>query len=145
MFPKKTLLVMASATFLAGIAVAQQERMRQIVAPVVKIARASQLPTIQVNELVAAQPVQSATITVSQTRLKKGGLSLHHNHPEEELITIISGRLLVTSASGEEIAEPGDVIIMESYAEHLLEALEDTFMVESFGPGRLIGAPPLRE
>lgn len=118
--------------------------MQQIVQPVVKIVRATQLPTIQVNELVAASPVQSASVTVSQTRLQKGGKSPHHNHPEEELIVIVSGQLKVMAADAEYVVGPGDVIVMESYAEHQLEALEDTFMVEAFGPGRLIGAPPPR-
>lgn len=135
-------LVILSATFLAGISVAQENRMQQIVPPMVKIVSSAQLPTIQVNELVSAQPVQSASITISQTRLQKGGKSPHHNHPEEELIVVISGLLRVTSADGEYTAGPGDVVVVESYAEHQFEALEDTFMVEGFGPGRLIGAPP---
>ena len=136
------LLVILSATFLAGISVAQENRMQQIVPPEVKIVASAQLPTLQVNELVSAQPVQSASITISQTRLQKGGKSPHHNHPEEELIVVISGLLRVMSPDGEYTAGPGDVVVVESYAEHQFEALEDTFMVEGFGPGRLIGAPP---
>lgn len=134
--------VILSAAFLAGISVAQENRMQQIVPPAVKIVTSERLPTLQVNELVAAQPVQSASITISQTRLQKGGKSPHHNHPEEELIVVISGLLRVTSADGEYTVEPGDVVVVESYAEHQFEAIEDTFMVEGFGPGRLIGAPP---
>ena len=65
--------------------------MQQIVPPAVKIVTSERLPTLQVNELVSAQPVQSASITISQTRLLKGGKSPHHNHPEEELIVVISG------------------------------------------------------
>ena len=138
----KFLLVIFSTTLLAGLSVAQENRMQQIVAPVVKIVRSEQLPTLRVNELVSASPVQSAAVTVSQTRLQKGGKSPHHNHPEEELIVVISGRLKVMTADRDYEVGPGDVIVMESYAEHQLEALEDTFMVEAFGPGRLIGAPP---
>ena len=144
MHPMRTSLAVAATIFLANVSMAQENRMQQIVQPVVKIVRATQLPTIQVNELVAASPVQSASVTVSQTRLQKGGKSPHHNHPEEELIVIVSGQLKVMAADAEYVVGPGDVIVMESYAEHQLEALEDTFMVEAFGPGRLIGAPPPR-
>ena len=114
----RNLLIILSATFLTGIAVAQENRMQQIVPPAVKIVTSERLPTLQVNELVSAQPVQSASITISQTRLLKGGKSPHHNHPEEELIVVISGLLRVMGADGEYTAGPGDVVVVESYAEH---------------------------
>ncbi|MDE0360520.1 MAG: hypothetical protein OXI74_05055, partial [Rhodospirillaceae bacterium] len=65
----KSLPIILSATFLAGVSVAQENRMQQIVPPAVKIVASERLPTLQVNELVSAQPVQSASITISQTRL----------------------------------------------------------------------------
>ena len=68
-------------------------------------------------------------------------MSPHHNHPEEELIVVISGRLRAMTTDGDVIMEPGDVFVIESYAEHQIEALEDTFIVEAFGPGRVVGAP----
>ena len=78
---------------------------------------------------------------LSQTLLKEGALSPHHNHPEEELIVVISGRLRAMTSDGDVVMGPGDVFVIESYAEHQVEALEDTFMVEAFGPGRVLSPP----
>ena len=117
----------------------QQSRMAQIVPPKATVHRNEDIAIRNVNELISAQAVMSQTVILSQTRLKAGALSPHHNHPEEELIVVISGRLRAMTSDGDVVMEPGDVFVIESYAEHQVEALEDTFMVEAFGPGRLIG------
>ncbi len=118
---------------------AQQGRMAQIVAPKATLHKASEIDAINVNDLIQAKPVRAQTVTMSQTRLQEGARSPHHNHPEEEVIVVITGRLRAMTPDGDVILEPGDVIVVESYAEHQFEALEDTYMVEAFGPGRVIG------
>ena len=135
----------AAATMLVVIAIcsvaihAQQGRMAQIVPPKATVYKAAEINVLTVNDLIQAKPVQAQTVTMSQTTLQEGAMSPHHNHPEEELIVVITGRLRAMTAEGEVILEPGDVIVVESYAEHQFEALEDTYMVEAFGPGRVIG------
>ena len=81
-------------------------------------------------------------LILSHTYLDRGARSPLHNHPEEELIVLISGRLLARSSAGDVIMEPGDVFVIESFAEHQVEALEDTYMVEVFGPGRVVTSFP---
>ena len=78
---------------------------------------------------------------ISQTRINKGGLSPHHNHAEEETITMISGRIKVLSPDGDFFIEAGDVIDIEPYAEHQLEGIEDAYFIEAFGPGRVFIHP----
>ena len=119
---------------------AQQGRMAQIVPPKATVHRVGDIPVRVVNDLIQAQGVRSQTVLLSQTRLQEGAMSPHHNHPEEELLVVISGRLRAMTSDGDVIMEPGDVFVIESYAEHQVEALEDTFMVEAFGPGRVVGA-----
>ena len=119
---------------------AQQGRMMQIVPPQATVHREADLNTFDVNDLIQVRNVQSQTVLLSQTYLQEGGQSPHHNHPEEELIVVISGRLRAMTTDGDVIMEPGDVFVIESYAEHQIEALEDTFIVEAFGPGRVVGA-----
>ena len=118
---------------------AQQGRIAQIVPPTATVYKEADLNVLNVGDLIQALPVQAQTVTLSQTRLMKGARSPHHNHPEEELIVVITGRLRVMTPEGDVMAEPGDVVVVESYAEHQFEALEDTYMVEAFGPGRVIG------
>ena len=120
---------------------AQQGRMAQIVPPQATVHKEGDIPLNSVNELIEARSIRSQTVILSQTYLKEGAMSPHHNHPEEELIVVISGRLRAMTPDGDVIMEPGDVYVIESYAEHQVVALEDTFMVEAFGPGRVVGAP----
>ena len=119
---------------------AQQGRMAQIVPPQATVHRLADIPLFTVNELIQARSVRSQTVILSQTFLKAGAMSPRHNHPEEELIVVISGRLRAMTPDGDVIMEPGDVYVIESYAEHQVVALEDTYMVEAFGPGRVVGA-----
>ena len=119
---------------------AQQGRMMQIVPPQATVLREGDLNAFDVNDLIRVKNVRSQTVLLSQTYLQEGAQSPHHNHPEEELIVVISGRLRAMTTDGDVIMEPGDVFVIESYAEHQIEALEDTFIVEAFGPGRVIGA-----
>ena len=127
--------------FPLGVAVtgsAQDDRMFQTIPPKAKLYKESNVPVMIVNELVTAAPIMTRTMTVSDTRGKKGAKSIKHNHPEEEVLYLISGRLRVVTPELDVILEPGDRLLLESYVEHQWEALEDSFIVEVFGPGRLL-------
>ena len=119
---------------------AQQGRMAQIVAPQATVHRAADIPVNNVGDQIQAKGVRGQTVLLSQTYLQEGAMSPHHNHPEEELLVVISGRLRAMTSDGDVIMEPGDVFLIESSAEHQVVALEDTYMVEAFGPGRVVGA-----
>ena len=119
---------------------AQRSRMAQIVEPKATVIKNEDIAESNPGGQISAQAITAQTVIFSQTRLKAGALSPHHNHPEEELIVVISGRLRAKTSDGDVIMEPGDVFVIESYAVHQVEALEDTYMVEAFGAGNLISS-----
>ncbi len=114
--------------------------MSQIVEPKAFVLKNEDIAESGPGGQITAQAVTAQTVILSQTRLEAGAMSPHHNHPEEELIVVISGRLLAKTSEGDVIVEPGDVFVIESYAVHQVEALEDTYMVEAFGAGNLISS-----
>ena len=114
----------------------QEDRFDQIVPPRIVLTKAEDTYKYEINEKISVRDVVTQTGHVTQTRFEKGGQTFHHNHPEEETIVVISGRLRVVLADTEYIIEAEDVLNIEPYAEHHIEALEDTFVVEVFGPGR---------
>ena len=118
---------------------AQQGRMAQIVAPKATLHKASEIDEINVNDLIQQSLYGRRPLRCLRRDCKRARCRPHHNHPEEEVIVVITGRLRAMTPDGDAILEPGDVIVVESYAEHQFEALEDTYMVEAFGPGRVIG------
>ena len=119
---------------------AQQSRLGQITPPKATVHRNEDIAIRNVNELLSIQLVRSEQVILGQERLKAGSLSPHHNHPEEELVVVISGRLRVMTSDGDVVMEPGDVYVAEAYAEHQVEALEDSFTVVVFGPGKVVSA-----
>ena len=104
----------------------------QITPPKATVHRNEDIAIRNVNELLSIQLVRSEQVILGQERLKAGSLSPHHNHPEEELVVVISGRLRVMTSDGDVVMEPGDVYVAEAYAEHQVEALEDSFTVVGF-------------
>lgn len=117
------------------------DRLEKVVAPTGVVLRAKDMIVFNVNELVTSSPVITQSGMLALTRMQKGGFSPHHNHPEEETITLIYGKIIAHTADGEILVEPGDVIDIEPYAEHQMEALEDSYFVEAFGPGRVVIKP----
>lgn len=119
---------------------AQQSRLGQVIPPKATVHKNADIPVANVNELLSIQLVRSEQVILGQERLKAGSISPQHNHPEEELVVVISGRLRVMTSDGDVVMEPGDVYVAEAYAEHQVEALEDSFTVVVFGPGKVVSS-----
>lgn len=121
----------------------EEDRFDMIVPPKVIFTAEEDLRKFDLNDKISVSEVITQTGHVRQMRLKKGAKTLNHNHPEEETVVIINGRLKAVTIDGEHILEAGDAITMQSYAEHHLEALEDTYMVGVFGYGRVFFRPDM--
>jgi quercetin dioxygenase-like cupin family protein len=80
-----------------------------------------------------------------EARIPKGARLPGHQHPEEQMSYIVSGRLLVFWGSEEEnefIAEPGVVIHIPGGVLHGALALEDSVQFDAFAPVRQELLPP---
>lgn len=68
-----------------------------------------------------------------------GGVGVtNHCHEAEQVSWIIKGKMRVTTERGEpQILLPGDVWVIPANALHSAEYVEDTEMLEAFGPIRL--------
>lgn len=119
----------------------EENRMSQVVPPRIALTRAEDARTFNLNDDVSVREVITQSGLVRQLQFRQGGRTFHHNHPEEEMLVVISGRLLAVTADGEHILEAGDVIDLEHFAEHHFEAIEDTFAVQSFSYGRIVIKP----
>lgn len=136
---KPQLLIAAPALF--GLALSpvhgqEENRFDLIVPPIIVLTKYEDTYQYDLNDKIGVRDVVTQTGHVTQTRFQEGAQTLHHNHPEEETIVVIEGQLKVVLADSEITIETGDVLNIEPYAEHHIEALEDTFVVEVFGPGR---------
>lgn len=74
--------------------------------------------------------------SLSVFNLKKGSTIPKHSHPHEQTGYVVAGRMIFTIADERFLAETGDSWNIPGNAEHDVEVLEDTVVIEVFSPPR---------
>lgn len=68
--------------------------------------------------------------------MKAGWEGARHNHPHEQLVYVIRGRLLFTRGAEKFEAQTGDSFVVAAEVEHQATALEDSEVLDVFAPPR---------
>ena len=68
--------------------------------------------------------------------LKAGSKMPEHQHPQEQIIHILSGRMRVLANGGVHELGPGDSYYLASNVPHGVETPEDTRVLDTFSPPR---------
>lgn len=68
--------------------------------------------------------------------LKAGSKMPEHQHPQEQIIHILSGRMRVFASGETYELGPGDSHYLASNVPHGVETLEDTRVLDTFSPPR---------
>ena len=90
----------------------------------------------QLNPLFARQVIHAESLTVARVYLAKGCMVPEHNHPNEQISMMETGRLRFVLGGQERILGPGDVLLIPPHLPHSAEALEDSVAVDLFTPVR---------
>ena len=93
---------------------------------------------IAVNDIapgVHTRFVVGDSVMLNRVQFDEGAMSPLHNHSEEQIVTLVSGRMRAASGDQEYILEPGDVVVFPAYVLHQLEALEESVTIETLGSG----------
>jgi unsaturated pyranuronate lyase len=69
--------------------------------------------------------ITGETIEVGRIRFAKGESARPHQHPQEQIVYVISGRCIYTAGDVEHELGPGDAIHLPSNLPHHARALED--------------------
>jgi quercetin dioxygenase-like cupin family protein len=77
-----------------------------------------------------------ATMYQMIAELKAGSVMAPHQHPQEQIIHIISGRMKVNVGNDSRVLGPGDSYYLASNVAHGVETLEDTRVLDTFSPPR---------
>ena len=89
-----------------------------------------------------APGIRCRTVTHGETmyqmiaELRAGSVMPSHQHPQEQIIHIISGRMKVNAGDDSRILGPGDSHYLASNVPHGVETLEDTRVLDTFSPPR---------
>ena len=89
----------------------------------------------------SAHFVSAATIRMLRAEVTAGTSTTHHNHPDEEMVYVVEGRIRVFSGGSEVELGAGELVVFPAYVDHHYEAIVDSMTIEVFGPGRTFGAP----
>ena len=107
----------------------------QISQPAMSVRSYDDVPVNDIAPGVHTRFVVGDTIMLNRVLFDEGAMSPLHNHSEEQIVTLVSGRMRVASGEQEYILEPGDVVIFPAYVLHQLEALEESVTIETLGAG----------
>ncbi len=93
-------------------------------------------PMEQMNALMARQVVHGSNITMARLVMKKGAVVPEHHHVNEQITTLMEGRLLFVLAGKEQVLEAGESLVIPPSVPHRVDALEDSVAIDVFAPVR---------
>ena len=93
-------------------------------------------PVEQLSPVIGRRMFHTDGTTVAWITLAKGALVPEHAHPNEQIATVIEGRLRFVVAGEEFVAATGDTVPLAANVPHEVEALEDSVVLDVFAPVR---------
>lgn len=80
--------------------------------------------------------VHTAGMSILHARIEKDAVLPEHQHPHEQITSIISGTLEMTVAGHTKVCHPGEVIAIPSDVPHSARALTEVQVIDAFQPVR---------
>jgi quercetin dioxygenase-like cupin family protein len=78
----------------------------------------------------------AARMTIARFSLARGAVVPQHSHDHEQVSYVVSGALKFRVAGDEIVVRGGEALQIPSWAEHGVEAIEDTEVIDVFAPLR---------
>ena len=88
------------------------------------------------NPTLTRKMISGEQMTLAQIRIRKGGIVAWHQHPNEQISTLVEGRAIFRIGEEEQTLSPGGSVIIPPNVPHSVEALEDVFAWDVFSPPR---------
>ncbi len=101
-----------------------------------EIQRWHEEPVDQLNPSIGRQMIHTETMTLARIILAKGAVVPSHRHDNEQIATVLEGRLRFTVAGEEQEVVAGESIPLAANVPHEVEALEDSVVLDVFSPVR---------
>jgi quercetin dioxygenase-like cupin family protein len=93
-------------------------------------------PVEQLTQAIGRQMLHTESMTVARIHLAAGAVVPLHEHVNELVATIVSGRLRFVVAGDEVVLEAGESIALPAGVPHEVEALEPSLVIDVFAPVR---------
>jgi quercetin dioxygenase-like cupin family protein len=93
-------------------------------------------PIEPLNERIGRQMLNGEAMTLARITLAQGAVVPEHFHPNEQIATVLSGRLRFTLGDDERVVGAGESVLIAGGVPHAVEALEDSVVLDAFAPRR---------
>jgi quercetin dioxygenase-like cupin family protein len=101
-----------------------------------KVKRWNAEPVDQLNPLLGRQMLHTETMTLARIILAAGCVVPSHRHENEQIATVLEGRLRFTVDGEDQVLVAGESIPLPANVPHEVEALEDSVVLDVFSPVR---------
>jgi quercetin dioxygenase-like cupin family protein len=102
----------------------------------VEVQRWHEEPVDQLQPLIGRQMIHTETMTLARIILGKGAVVPSHQHPNEQIASVLEGRLRFVVGGEEREVGPGESVAVPANVPHEVEALEDSVVLDVFSPVR---------
>jgi quercetin dioxygenase-like cupin family protein len=103
------------------------------------------LPVETIGEKFSRRVVSGEKCMIVRVSARSGAHAAAHEHPHEQIVFVISGRMEFRIGDETRTMRAGDVAVIPGGAEHEARFPEDTELIDFFAPRRedfLAGGPP---
>ena len=90
----------------------------------------------QMNARITRKVLHGANVTIARIELQKDAVVPEHSHVNEQVTTVERGALKFVSGGRDHIVRAGESLVIPPNEPHMVEALEDTVVVDVFSPAR---------
>ena len=91
----------------------------------------------ELSPSISRQAVHGETMTIAKFRLRKGTHVEEHQHANEQIATVLAGRMRFVLGDGSEhVVEAGETIVLPPNVPHAADVLEDSEVLDAFAPVR---------
>ena len=96
----------------------------------------SEVPIEWMSETIGRQLIHTETMTLARVTLRQGALVPMHEHENEQIATVLEGRVRFVVGDDERVVEPGMTVPLPANVPHEVEALVDSVVLDVFSPVR---------
>lgn len=93
-------------------------------------------PLERLSDKIGRRMLNGDSMTLAQITLEAGAVVPEHEHPNEQIATVLSGRLRFVVGGEERELGPGESVLIPGGVPHRVEVLTDAVVLDAFAPRR---------
>jgi unsaturated pyranuronate lyase len=102
----------------------------------VDVQRWEETPIEWLSPTIGRQMIHTETMTLARVTLRKGAVVPAHEHENEQISTVLEGRVRFVVGGEERDVLAGEIVLLAANVPHGIEVLEDAVVLDVFSPVR---------